>query len=133
MYVDIATLVRDALLDSGCDPSLLGNFDSHSTIALDFNELPSIYISTNEDEVWLWSRVAELNENVVEHCAFELLKQLMIADDFVRGGHLSLAENENHLELKALLSPHCVENKENFGAALSQFFERLDGVVKVIR
>lgn len=34
-HLDIAELVRSALEVSGCDPSLIGGIDSHSTIVLD--------------------------------------------------------------------------------------------------
>ncbi|MFT4463805.1 MAG: SPI-1 type III secretion system chaperone SpaK [Sodalis sp. (in: enterobacteria)] len=111
MYVDIAALVREALLDSGCDPSLLGNFNSHSTIALDFNDMPSIYISSSDDDIWLWSRIAEYQDTILEQCSYKLLKELLEGTEYIRGGHFSLAENESYLELKALLLPWYLENK----------------------
>ncbi|CAK8743598.1 hypothetical protein SODG_006734 [Sodalis praecaptivus] len=86
MYVDIAALVREALLDSGCDPSLLGNFDSHSTIALDFNDMPSIYISSSDDDIWLWSRIAEYQDTILEQCSYNLLKELLEGAEYIRGG-----------------------------------------------
>ncbi|BAE75364.1 Surface presentation of antigens protein SpaK [Sodalis glossinidius str. 'morsitans'] len=133
MYVDIAALVREALLDSGCDPSLLGSFDSHSTIALDFNDMPSIYISSSDDDIWLWSRIADYQETLIEQCSYKLLKDLLEGAEYIRGGHFSLAENEGYLELKALLQPWCLENKQNFASALSGFFERLERFTKVLR
>ncbi|WP_074011926.1 SPI-1 type III secretion system chaperone SpaK [Candidatus Sodalis sp. SoCistrobi] len=133
MYVDIAALVREALLDSGCDPSLLGSFDSHSTIALDFNDMPSIYISSSDDDIWLWSRIAEYQDPLLEQCSYGLLKELLEGAEYIRGGHFSLAENENYLELKALLLPWCLENKQNFASALSGFFERLERFTKALR
>ncbi len=40
----IAELVRSAALEvSGCDPSLIGGIDSHSTIVLDLFALPYSY------------------------------------------------------------------------------------------
>ncbi len=39
-HLDIAELVRSALEVSGCDPSLIGGIDSHSTIVLDLFALP---------------------------------------------------------------------------------------------
>lgn len=133
MYVDIAALVREALLESGCDPNLLDNFDSHSTIALDFNDLPSIYISCQEEDVWLWSRLAEYNDNILEHKAAALLEELMLGVDFIRGEQFLLSKNEGYLELKALLKPHCLTNGQNFAVALSGFFERLERFVEVLQ
>lgn len=132
MYVDIAALVREALLESGCDPNLLDNFDSHSTIALDFNDLPSIYISCQEEDIWLWSRLAEYNDNIIEQKAPALLEELMRGADFIRGEHFLLSKNEGFLELKALLSPFCLNSGQNFAVALSGFFERLEKFVEVM-
>lgn len=133
MYVDIATLVREALLDSGCDPSLLSNFDSHSTIALDFNDLPSIYISSQEEDIWLWSRIAEFNENTLAQRAPVLLNELMQGVEFIRGEQFQLSQNEGYLELKALLNPQCLTSGANFAVALSGFFERLERFVEVMQ
>ena len=77
--MDIAQLVRAALEESGCDPALLGDLDSHSTIALDLHDLPSIHVSAQDGEVWLWSRLAEHNEAVLAQRAAELLRELMQA------------------------------------------------------
>lgn len=132
MYVDIAALVREALLESGCDPNLLDNFDSHSTIALDFNDLPSIYISCQDEDIWLWSRLAEYNDNIIEQKAPALLEELMRGADFIRGEHFLLSKNEGFLELKALLSPLCLNSGQNFAVALSGFFERLEKFVEVM-
>ncbi|XBS70283.1 SPI-1 type III secretion system chaperone SpaK [Acerihabitans sp. KWT182] len=133
MYVDIAELVREALLESGCDPNLLDNFDSHSTIALDFNDLPSIYISSQEEDIWLWSRLAEYNDNLLEQRAPALLQELMRGAEFIRGEQFHLSQNEGYLELKALLKPMCLNNGQNFAVALSGFFERLERFVEVIQ
>lgn len=133
MHVDIATLVREALLDSGCDPNLLSNFDSHSTIALDFNDLPSIYISSQDDDIWLWARIAEFNENILAQRAPVLLNELMQGVDFIRGEQFQLARNDGYLELKALLNSHCLNSGQNFSVALSGFFERLERFVEVMQ
>ncbi|NDL61524.1 InvB/SpaK family type III secretion system chaperone [Acerihabitans arboris] len=132
MYVDIAALVREALMESGCDPDLLDNFDSHSTIALDFNDLPSIYISSQDEDIWLWSRIAEYNEATVKQCAAELLTEHMRGAEFIRGEQFLLARNEGYLELKALLNPVCLQSAQNFAVALSGYFDRLEGFVRVM-
>lgn len=133
MHVDIAELVREALLESGCDPNLLSNFDSHSTIALDFNDLPSIYISSHDEDIWLWSRLAEYSDNILEQRAHALLDELMSGADFIRGEQFHLSRNEGYLELKALLKPMCLNSGQNFAVALSGFFERLERFVVVMQ
>ncbi|VTR36739.1 Invasion protein invB [Serratia fonticola] len=77
MNVDIDVLVREALLEKGCDESMLSNFDGHTTIALEFTQRPSLLISTLDDNVWIWSRIAEDNNAVLTQRASELLFALM--------------------------------------------------------
>lgn len=123
MVFDLAELVRAALLDLGCDPALMSNFDSHSTIALNFNELPTINIAQQDEQVWLWCRLSEFSEAVLAHRAFELLSELMKPDASFLGGHASLGEDQGDLQLKTLVEPSFLENGERFGKTISAFFD----------
>ena len=124
--IDIAQLVRSALEESGCDPALLGELDSHSTIALDLHDLPSIHVSAQDGEVWLWSRVGEHNEAVLAQRAAQLLQDLMQGCHFARGGQLQLATNEGYLELKAMAHPDYLADGKRFSEALNGFFDALE-------
>ncbi|KMN36753.1 type III secretion system chaperone SpaK [Chromobacterium sp. LK1] len=124
--MDIAQLVRAALEESGCDPALLGDLDSHSTIALDLHDLPSIHVSAQDGEVWLWSRLAEHNEAVLAQRAAELLRELMQGCHFTRSGQLQLAANDGYLELKAMVHPDCLADGKRFSEALNGYFDALE-------
>lgn len=127
MYtLDIAQLVRAALEESGCDPSLVGELDSHSTIALDLHELPSIYISTQDDEVWLWSLIGDHSDAVIAQRGGELLQALMQGCAFARGGQLQLAEQDGSLALKALVHADYLGDGSRFSDALNGFFDALE-------
>ncbi|WP_410012235.1 SPI-1 type III secretion system chaperone SpaK [Sodalis sp. C49] len=132
MYVDIAALVREALLGNGCDPKLLANFDSHSTIALDFHDLPSIYISSQDEDIWFWSRIAEYDEAALQKCGYSLLKEHMEGEAFIRSQQFQFAQNEGYLEFKALLHPDSLQSAENFSKALEGYFERLERIIEVM-
>ncbi|MEN3029784.1 SPI-1 type III secretion system chaperone SpaK [Chromobacterium amazonense] len=127
MYTpDIAQLVRAALEESGCDPSLVGELDSHSTIALDLHELPSIYISILDDEVWLWSLIGDYSDAVINQRGGELLAALMQGCGFARGGQLQLAVQDGSLALKALVHPDYLSSGNRFSEALNGFFDSLE-------
>jgi hypothetical protein len=133
MQYDLAQLVKDALLILGCDPAMGQGLDSHSTITLDFEDLPSLLISVQDEQVWLWSRVAEYSETVLAHKASDILTLLMQSDDTLIGGHPSLAEGEGYLELRGVLTPAMLENGERMAEALTQFFDRLSALAQLIR
>ncbi|MBP4049421.1 SPI-1 type III secretion system chaperone SpaK [Chromobacterium violaceum] len=123
---DIAQLVRSALQESGCDPSLLGALDNHSTIALDLHDLPSIHVAAQDDDVWLWATLTEHGDAAVAQRAPELLALLMQDCGYAQGGRLQLALNEGALELRALVRSDRLEDGRAFSDALHGFFDSLE-------
>ncbi|MGK2888122.1 MAG: hypothetical protein ACSLEN_00295 [Candidatus Malihini olakiniferum] len=70
MYIDIVTLVRDALLHIGVvDKSIMSDFDGHSTIALDFDNYPSLLISNVDEQIWIWSQLCDNTPGLLQHKA----------------------------------------------------------------
>ncbi|AKG70908.1 hypothetical protein WN53_18250 [Serratia fonticola] len=122
MNVDIDVLVREALLEKGCDESMLSNFDGHTTIALEFTQRPSLLISTLDDNVWIWSRIAEDNNAVLTQRASELLFALMEGCEFTPSGQLQLSVDEGYILLRGLVSPAFLESSQQFSAAMEEFF-----------
>lgn len=133
MLNDLSQLVRQALLEQGCDPAVTAGLDDHSGITLEFDALPSLMIGRQGDEVWLWSRIAEYGESLVHHHAPALLAELMRGDDSLVGGHPGLCEHEGWLELRGVLAPACLEDSHRLGQALTLFFERIDHLTQVVR
>ncbi|PRP70988.1 type III secretion system chaperone SpaK [Chromobacterium amazonense] len=127
MYtLDIAQLVRSALEESGCDSSKVGDLDCHSTIELEMNELPSIYITTQNEDVWLWSFIGNHCDTLIAQRGGELLQELMQGCSFARGEQLQLAEQDGSLALKALVHSDYLVNGSSFSAALNGFLEALE-------
>ncbi|KVT72950.1 SPI-1 type III secretion system chaperone SpaK [Burkholderia ubonensis] len=127
MYaLDIVQLVRAALEESGCDPTLVGALDSHSTILLDLRDLPSIHISAQDEDVWLWSLIAEHGDAVVAQCGGTLLHALMDGCAFARGGQLQLVVQDGSLALKGLVHPDYLGDGRRFSEALNGFFNSLE-------
>ncbi|KVP30314.1 SPI-1 type III secretion system chaperone SpaK [Burkholderia ubonensis] len=126
MYApDIAQLVRAALEESGCAPTLVGALDNHSTIVLDLHDLPSIYVSAQDEDVWLWSLIGEHGDAVVAQRGGTLLQALMDGCAFARGGQLQLAVQDGSLALKGLVHPDYLGSGRRFSEALNGFFDSL--------
>ncbi|CAM3854961.1 InvB/SpaK family type III secretion system chaperone [Serratia silvae] len=122
MSIDIAILLREALTESGCQSDVMGDFDSHSTIALEFDGHPGILITQLQDEVWIWSRLIEDNGLTISQCSAALLEKLMQGCEFAANGQLQLASNEGFVELKGLVHAQYLETSAKFASALDEFF-----------
>lgn len=129
---DLAQLVRDALTASGCSDSLIGNLDGHSTIALDFKDLPSIYITANDDGVWVWSRIAEFNQAAIDSRAPAILQHLMEGAAYMATGHPMLTEGEGYLEYKALVKEEWLADSSRFSEVLNAFFDRVEVMNEIV-
>lgn len=128
MYtLNIAQLVGTALEVSGCDPAIVGNLDSYSTIAIDMQDLPTIHISVQDDEdVWLWSRLGEYSEMVLNQRSADVLQALLPGCHFARSGQLQLDVQDGELVLKLLVHPNYLTDGHVFSDVLNGFFEQLD-------
>lgn len=128
MYaVDIAQLVCAALKESGCEKSYIDQLDSHSTIALQLHDLPSIHISVqDENDVWLWSLLGEQSEVLLDQRGSELLRALLQGCHFARSGQLQLGVQDGELVLKALVHQNHLQDGHGFSEALNGFFDELD-------
>lgn len=125
-YIDIAQLVSSAMDCSGCDSSLIGEIDGHSTIALDLYSLPCIYISVTDNDVWIWSQLGADSMIVFKQRAYEICQAVMRGCQFSRGGQLQLSEQDGELTLKMLVHTNYLSDGEKFLNALNGFYGYLD-------
>lgn len=127
MYAfDIAQLVRSALEDNGCDPSIISDIDSHSTIVLDLYELPSIHISVQSDDVWIWAELGEYNDAVLNQRAASLLKSLLEGCQFSRCRQYQLGIQDGSLLLELLVHSDYLRDGSTFSEALNGFYGQLE-------
>lgn len=133
MYIDIVSLVRNALLESGCDESLLGDFDAHSTISLDFDNYPSMLISITDDNVWIWSKLCEANDAILRHKAPVLLEKMMSGCLFCMAGQLQMQVSEGYIELRGLVHPDYLESSKGLADAMDEFFAQQEEFLSLIR
>ncbi|WP_258089431.1 InvB/SpaK family type III secretion system chaperone [Serratia liquefaciens] len=133
MNVDIESLVREALLEQGCDENMLGEFDGHTTIALEFTQRPALLISRLDDDIWIWSRIAEDNNSVLTQRASELLFALMDGCAFSANGQLQLATEDGYILLRGLVGTAYLQSSQQFSAALEEFFNLQDNFLGILQ
>lgn len=133
MYFDVATLVREALLESGCDESIMGDFDGHSTISLDFDGYPSLLISTVDEKVWIWSRICEDAGNILQFKGADLLEIIMKGCSFSMTGQLQLVVNDGFIELRGIVHPGYLDSSSRLAKAMDEFFVLQEEFLEIMR
>ncbi|AMB88009.1 Invasion protein B family [Pseudomonas agarici] len=131
--MDIAERLRGALLYSGCTPAQLGQFDSHSTIEMEMIEQPNISLNVVDEDVWLWSVVAQMTPSTFAYCAENLMQFLLKGNAHARTGQLQLFKNEGQLEVRLMLGEPALASDRAFAEAIDGFMEAIEELCGIIR
>ncbi|WP_350262604.1 SPI-1 type III secretion system chaperone SpaK (plasmid) [Pantoea sp. BJ2] len=130
--IDIGQLVREALLESGCNEDMLSDFDSHSTIALDFESRPSILIALRDEHVVMFARLMEHNEYILEQSSAKLLQLLMSDVAYSITGKYHLSEHENFTVLNYIVTENAL-NKNDFSSAIEEFYNNIELYIEALK
>ena len=123
IHQGLSSLVRNALSELGVSDTLLNNFDSHSTIAIEMDSGLSINISLENDRLFVWSFISLSEEQLISNSR-SILSTLTSPIESVETGCLSLVKCDGGFELKALMNIDLLkENK--FGKLLIDFSLKL--------
>ena len=131
--LNIADLLREALVLSGCNDQQIGQFDGHSTIELELRDLPSLNIVVEDGEVWCWSNLGPLNSVARAHFALPLLSFLLEGFAYARTGQMQLLVTDDLLEVRVLLSAKALVAAEQLAEAMDSYVERLLALREVLR
>ncbi len=131
--MDIAERLRGALLYSGCTQAQLGQFDSHSTIEMEMIEQPNISLNVIDEDVWLWSVVAQMTPAIFAYCAENLLRFLLKGNAHARTGQLQLFESDGQLEVRLMLGEQALASDQAFAEALDGFMEAVEELCGTLR
>lgn len=133
VHVDLAELVRGALTECGCDEKLLSGFDGHSTIELHFVGMPSIFVSEESGDIWLWSRLYDQNENVISQHADRLLSEIMKGCEFSHTGQLQFNTRDGFIELRGMVHKDILHNNEMMAAAFNEFYDQIESYIEILK
>lgn len=132
-YRNLDELVKAALLHSGCSTQQIGSFDSHSTIEMEMANSPNINISKVDEDVWLWSSVAETSPALYRHASYALLQFVFKGCEYARTGQVQLSDVEGKLELRLLVGAKALSSAEGFSAALNEFLGSVEELCGLVR
>lgn len=131
--IDIAPLLREALLISGCTDQQIGSFDGHSTIELHLAGLPSINLGVVDSGLWFWSSLIEASDMLLAHRAEGLLRFLMEGVAFARTEQLQLVENDGMLEVRAMLADAAYADAEALSETVEEYLAALTRLSYLVR
>lgn len=126
MYnLDLASLLKEALVIGGCTDQQVGSFDAHSTIELELENLPSVYIGIVDEELWLWSTLIEASDMLLAHRSEGLLRFLMQGFAFARTEQMQLTDSDGMLSVRVLLADAAFASAEAFSDTLEGYVAAL--------
>lgn len=131
-YIDIASLLREALALSGCTDEQMGSFDGHSTIELELSDMPAIKLGFIDDGVWFWSALVECSDMLLMHRSTELLRFLMQGFAFARTEQMQLLEVEGMLEVRVLLADSALMSADSLADAVEGYLGALTTLCEIV-
>lgn len=130
---DFRGVLIEALGILGCDADQFGGFDTHSTVAMTFDEVGDVLLEGIDDQVWIWNDLGEGDVESQGSNALDLLIELTRAAPYSAPGQLQLAAESGRLILKTILLTRCTEDAGFFAAAIEDFFGRAKTMRELIR
>ncbi len=131
MYVDVLTLLRGALQELGLESLLAPGIDLHSTIALDFENAPSIFVDQIDNEVWLSGKFS-VHDALWAANAESILACISQQSDFIASRAPAVFKSDGTVDLYALVKGHYLEDVPRFLYALQGFHVRLQELGEVL-
>jgi hypothetical protein len=132
MNRNISKTLYTTLIDLGVPPEKIGAFDHHSSIELKFKIINPIIITTNNNMVWIWTELKDLNSVNVNFHAANLLDALQYALPGVLTGQAVLGKANDCYEIKALLADECVESPDKLHRALDEFYSLIMSIHNIL-
>ena len=111
----------------------VGTFDGHSTIELELESMPNIYMGVIDDGLWFWSQLVESGDMLLGHCSQSLLRFLMQGCGFARTEQMQLAEIDGQLQVRVLLAESAYANAEQLATTIEDYLAALTTLCEIIR
>lgn len=127
MKYDLVELVSNMLEDAGISEVMEQGLSNHSTITLNMkDEIPSIYIKNENDEVWVWAKLCEYNLSALSYCSINLFPVMLnYNEDVFYAGQPCLYPVDGDLELRAQIREKHLESADAFLMVLDHFLTLL--------
>lgn len=103
VHCDLKILVKEALLSLNVPSDELGQFDTHSTIAIAFTGCPDLHLSIFRDRLMIWSPI-DTTETWLSERSREVILALTQPMSGIENEGCSLLKTHSGYELRALVN-----------------------------
>lgn len=127
MKYDLVELLSIILTNAGISGVMEQDLSNHSTIALNMkDDIPPIYITSENDEVWVWAKLCDYNLSALSYCSTNLLPLMLnYNEDIFYAGQPCLYPVDGNLDLRAQVREKNLESSDEFLAVLDNFLSIL--------
>ncbi|MEB5957509.1 hypothetical protein MXE97_22630 [Escherichia coli] len=134
MKYDIVELITTMLNKAGIGDIIDSDLNNHSTISLNMKEdIPTIHIRNEDDEVWLWATIVENAPTSLAYCSASLIPLMMTYnEDYFYTGQPCLYPINGNLELRAQVKEKHLVNAKSFLLMLDSFLTVLQDYRSVL-
>ncbi len=101
---------------------------NHSTISLHMkDDIPTIHIKNNDDEIWIWAQLGDHNLSTLSYCSANLLPLILNHnEDMFYAGQPCLYQVDGAIDLRSQV-------KEKNLISSSAFMEMLDHFLTILQ
>jgi type III secretion system chaperone len=131
MYVDVISLLQQSLREMGNESLMEPGLDAHSTIALDFDDAPSIFVDQIDGEVWLSAKFT-VHDSHWRANAEAILACVCEQSDFIASRAPAIFRSDDTVDFYVLVSSRFLEDARGFLHALQGFQQRLQNLAEVL-
>lgn len=133
MNRNIIQLIKDALTHMGCPLSVMSNIDANSPVVFTFNNGVVMNLSTVNNDIWLWSPIADYSPKLIAQNGAKFLELIMKPYPFFVTGKMQLSNENGQLMLKGVVNEESLEKAAYFAATLQVFFDTAFKLRQVIK
>lgn len=128
MNFNASETLRSTLISLGVRQDIIGAFDHHSSIELNFKSINPIIITIKSNMAWMWSELESLSSANINFHAGSLLNALQYALPGVLTGQAVLGKANDNYEIKALLTEECIQSSDKLSLALNEFYRLMTSI-----
>lgn len=134
MKHDVVALLTTLLNRAGMTALLDRELSNHSTISLNMkNNIPTIHISNEDDEVWVWAKIVDQVPTSLSYCSANLLPLMLnYNEEYFYTGQPCLYIVDGNIELRAQVKEKHLQSPDMFSSMLDNYLNILQKYCAVL-
>ncbi|GKW40834.1 hypothetical protein LOZ86_18930 [Pectobacterium parvum] len=134
MKHDVVALISEMLNNAGVEDILEAGLSNHSTISLNMkDDIPTIHIKSEDDEVWVWAKLCDYNISSLSYCSANLFPLMLDYNESIfYAGQPCLYPIDGILELRAQVKEPSLTSSDAFMEMLNHYLSIMQDYRRVL-